>query len=72
MTVTVFRFTNIAILASVLILTLTGIYSFFLVSGGWAVEVHRIAAWALLALIPWKVSISWPSLRRGLGKRLGS
>jgi DMSO/TMAO reductase YedYZ molybdopterin-dependent catalytic subunit len=69
MTATVFRFTNIAILASVFLLTLTGIYSFFLVSGGWAVTIHRIAAWALLALIPWKVGISWRSLRRGLGKR---
>ena len=69
MTATVFRFTNVAILTAVLILTLTGLYSFIWISGGWIVEIHRIAAWALLALIPWKVGISWRSLRRGLGKR---
>ncbi|WP_420629123.1 molybdopterin-dependent oxidoreductase [Candidatus Leptofilum sp.] len=69
MKATVFRFTNIAILAAVLILTLTGLYSFIWVSGGWIVEIHRIASWALLALLPWKVVISWRSLRRGLGKR---
>ncbi|MCB9006396.1 MAG: molybdopterin-dependent oxidoreductase [Ardenticatenaceae bacterium] len=69
MKATVFRFTNVAILASILTLTLTGLYSFIWVSGGWIVEIHRIAAWALLALIPWKVGISWRSLRRGLGKR---
>ena len=69
LTATLFRFTNIAILSSVVLLTLTGIYSFFLISSGWAVTIHRIAAWSLLALIPWKVGISWRSLKRGLGKR---
>lgn len=69
MLATVFRFINIAILAAISLLTLTGIYGFFWISGGWAVEIHRIAAWALLVLIPWKIGISWRSLKRGLGKR---
>ena len=68
MTATVYRFTNSAILTAVVVLTLTGLISFIWISGGWIVDVHRIAAWALLALIPWKVVISWRSLRRGLGK----
>jgi hypothetical protein len=70
MKATVFRFTNAAILASVIGLTLTGVYSFIWISGGWMVEIHRIAAWTLLGLIPWKMGISWRSLRRGLGKKL--
>lgn len=69
MKATVFRFTNSAILVSVVILTITGLLSFTWINVAWLVELHRIAAWALLALIPWKVGISWRSLRRGLGKR---
>lgn len=64
-----FRFVNIAILANIAVLTLTGIVSFFWVSGGWTVHVHRISSWALLALLPWKVGISWRSLKRGIGKK---
>ncbi|NDJ52025.1 MAG: molybdopterin-dependent oxidoreductase, partial [Chloroflexi bacterium] len=51
------------------VITLSGVWSFIWISGGWAVEIHRIAAWVLLALIPWKIGISWRSLKRGLGKR---
>lgn|SRR5574341_179872 len=69
MPATVFRFTNVAILTALVTLILTGVYSFFLTGGGWAVEVHRIAAWVLLALLPWKAGISWRSLKRGPGRR---
>jgi len=55
---TVFRFTNIAILSTLILLTITGTISFFWIATGWIVDVHRIAAWALLALIPWKVGIA--------------
>jgi DMSO/TMAO reductase YedYZ molybdopterin-dependent catalytic subunit len=63
------RFTNTAILALLVVLTLTGIYGIVWTLAGWPYEVHRIAAWALIALIPWKVGISWRSLKRGLQPR---
>ena len=35
----------------------------------WMFEVHRISAWALIALSPWKVLVAIRSLRRGLDRR---
>jgi hypothetical protein len=32
-------------------------------------DVHRVAAWGVMALIPWKIGISWRSLKRGLDRR---
>lgn len=63
------RYTNTAILVVIAILTLSGVYGIFFTLNGWMFDVHRIAAWALVALIPWKVGISWRSLRRGLRPR---
>ncbi|RPI31095.1 MAG: hypothetical protein EHM70_12310 [Chloroflexota bacterium] len=60
------RFTNTALLAAVLILTLTGIYGLFWTLQGWLFDLHRLAGWSLIALIPWKTAISWRSLKRGL------
>lgn len=65
----ILRFTNTALLAIILILSLTGGYGIVWTLNGWVMEVHRAAGWALIALIPWKIGISWRSLRRGLGKR---
>lgn len=66
---TLFRFTNVGLLAVLLLLTASGLYSFLWTSAGWVVHIHRIGAWALLALLPWKALISWRSLRRGVSKR---
>jgi DMSO/TMAO reductase YedYZ molybdopterin-dependent catalytic subunit len=63
------RFVNTAILALVTILTLTGVYGMVWTLGNWAYEVHRMAGWALITLIPWKAGIAWRSLKRGLGPR---
>ena len=65
----VLRFVNGAILALVTLLTLTGIYGLFWTFNGWLFDLHRIAAWALIALIPWKTGISLTSLKRGLQPR---
>jgi DMSO/TMAO reductase YedYZ molybdopterin-dependent catalytic subunit len=62
------RFTNGAILGLIIILTLTGLWGLALTLHGWLFEVHRMAGWALLALVPWKAVISWRSLRRGVGR----
>lgn len=63
------RFVNTAILVLLTILTLTGLYGLVWTLVGWVFEVHRMAAWALVALIPWKIGISWRSLKRGLQPR---
>lgn len=43
--------------------------SFGWLDHGWIVDAHRIAAWALLALVPFKIGIAWRSLKRGPGRR---
>ncbi len=60
------RFTNISILFLIIILTLSGIYGLFWTTGGWMFTVHRAAGWGLIALLPWKIAISFRSLRRGI------
>ncbi|RPJ50780.1 MAG: hypothetical protein EHM21_04230, partial [Chloroflexi bacterium] len=60
------RFTTISILVLIAILTFTGIYGLFWTINGWMFTVHRAAAWALIALLPWKAAISYHSLRRGI------
>jgi DMSO/TMAO reductase YedYZ molybdopterin-dependent catalytic subunit len=62
------RLVNTAILVLVGVLGATGTYGLFW-ANGLAFEAHRIAAWGLLALVPWKAGISWQSLKRGLDKR---
>ena len=61
------RFANILILASITLLTLTGVYGLFWTLQGWAFDLHRWAGWLLIAAIPWKTAISLRSLRRGFG-----
>lgn len=58
------RFVNTAILALIGLLTLSGLYGIVWQMQGWVYEAHRIFAWALIALIPWKTIISLRSLRR--------
>ena len=65
----ILRFTNISLLGLLIILCASGLYGLTWTSGGWVMEVHRIAGWALTALIPWKVGISWRSLKRGVDRR---
>jgi hypothetical protein len=60
------RFTNITILILTILLTLTGVYGLIWTMNGWLFHVHRVAGWALIAIIPWKAAISWRSLKRGL------
>ena len=64
------RFINTLILSLLLLLTLTGVYGLFFPFPAFLFEVHRIAAWALILLIPWKAIISIRSLGRGVDKRL--
>ena len=61
----VLRYTNTAILALILFLTLTGLYGLVFSLKEWAFELHRWAGWALVVLVPWKAVISARSLRRG-------
>ena len=63
------RFINTLILGLLLVLALTGIYGLFFPFPSLLFEIHRIAAWALILLIPWKTIISLRSLRRGFDRR---
>jgi DMSO/TMAO reductase YedYZ molybdopterin-dependent catalytic subunit len=63
------RFTNTALLALIVVLTLSGLWGIAFTLQGWVFEAHRIAGWALIALIPWKTAVSVRSLRRGLDWR---
>ena len=64
------RFINTLILSLLLVLTLTGVYGLFFPFPSYLFEIHRIAAWALILLIPWKTIISIRSLGRGVDRRL--
>lgn len=59
------RFTNAAVLVLAVTLTLTGVYGLFSQLSGLALDLHRVAAWMLVLLFPWKALISYRSLRRG-------
>jgi hypothetical protein len=63
------RVTNASILVSVIALTLTGLYGLMWPMPAWMFDLHRITAWALTALTPWKLLITWGSLKRGLDRR---
>jgi DMSO/TMAO reductase YedYZ molybdopterin-dependent catalytic subunit len=63
------RFINTLILSLLLVLALTGIYGLFFPFPALVFDIHRIAAWALIFLIPWKSIISLRSLRRGMDRR---
>ena len=64
------RFINTLILGLLLVLTLTGVYGLFFPFPSFLFEIHRIAAWALILLIPWKAIISLRSLGRGIDRRI--
>ena len=64
------RFINTLILILLLALTITGIYGLYFPFPTFLFEIHRIAAWALILLIPWKTIISIRSLDRGIDRRL--
>ena len=63
------RYTNTVLLGLLAALTLTGLWGLAFTLHGWLYDVHRAAAWALVALLPWKALIAWRSLRRGLDWR---
>src|SRR5215216_7595813 len=64
------RFINTLILVLFCILGLTGLYGLVWPLPSSLFEIHRIAGWALIVLIPWKGAISLRSLRRGLSAGL--
>jgi DMSO/TMAO reductase YedYZ molybdopterin-dependent catalytic subunit len=64
------RFINVLILVLFCILGLTGLYGLVWPFPSSLFEIHRIAGWALIVLIPWKSAIALRSLARGLRGRL--
>jgi DMSO/TMAO reductase YedYZ molybdopterin-dependent catalytic subunit len=65
------RFINALILILFFILGLTGLYGLVWPFPSSLFEIHRIAGWALILLIPWKGAIALRSLRRGTISRWG-
>jgi hypothetical protein len=65
------RFINALILILFCILGLTGLYGLLWPFPSSLFEIHRIAGWALIVLIPWKGAISLRSLSRGWSRSLG-
>jgi hypothetical protein len=63
------RFINALILTLFCILGLTGLYGLVWPFPASLFELHRIAGWALIVLIPWKGAIALRSLSRGLSRR---
>jgi hypothetical protein len=64
------RFINALILILFIILGLTGLYGLVWPFPSSLFEIHRIAGWALIILIPWKSAIALRSLSRGVDRRL--
>jgi hypothetical protein len=64
------RFINALILILFCILGLTGLYGLVWPFPSSLFEIHRIAGWALVVLIPWKGAIALRSLSRGLDSRV--
>lgn len=64
------RFINTLILVLFCVLGITGLYGLVWPFPSLLFEIHRIAGWALIVLIPWKTIIALRSLRRGLTARL--
>ena len=52
------RFINTLILVLFCVLGVTGLYGLIWSFPSWLFEIHRIAGWALIVLIPWKTAIS--------------
>jgi len=64
------RFINALILILFILLGLTGLYGLVWPSPSSLFDIHRIAGWALIVLIPWKGAIALRSLSRGVDRRL--
>lgn len=63
------RFINTLIFSLLIVLGATGVYGLYFPFPSFLFEIHRIAAWGLVVLIPWKTIISLRSLSRGLDRR---
>ena len=64
------RFINALVLILFCVLGLTGLYGLLWPFPSSLFEIHRIAGWALILLIPWKGAIALRSLSRGMNGRL--
>jgi len=64
------RFINALILILFCVLGLSGLYGLVWPFPSSLFELHRMAGWALIVLIPWKGAIALRSLSRGLSRRL--
>ena len=68
---TTLRFINTLILIIFIVLGLTGLYGLVWPFPSLLFEIHRIAGWGLILLIPWKTAIAIRSLNRRMKPRFG-
>ena len=64
------RFANSALFVLLLILGVSGVVMLYGTWQPWLFDLHRIAGFALIALLPWKALTIYRSLRRGMEKSL--
>ncbi|MDX1687943.1 MAG: molybdopterin-dependent oxidoreductase [Candidatus Promineifilaceae bacterium] len=64
------RFVNSALFVLLLVLGVSGVIMLYGVWQPWLFDLHRIAGFALVALLPWKGLTIYRSLRRGMEKTL--
>lgn len=62
------RFVNPILLVLVVVLGLSGLVMLYGTWQPWVFDLHRMAGWSLIVLLPWKAGIVNRSLRRGMQK----
>jgi DMSO/TMAO reductase YedYZ molybdopterin-dependent catalytic subunit len=60
------RFVNGVLLALLVALTLTGLGMLYVDGPAWVYDAHRVAGWALVAVLPWKSTMVCQALMRRL------
>lgn len=64
------RFVNSALFVLLIILGVSGVIMLYGAWQPWIFDLHRVAGFALIALLPWKALTIYRSLRRGMDKTL--
>ncbi|MEJ2601415.1 MAG: molybdopterin-dependent oxidoreductase [Anaerolineales bacterium] len=64
----IYRFVNTVLLALIVLLGLSGVVMLYGTWLPWLYDLHRIAGFALIVLLPWKAIIIYRSLIRGMDK----
>jgi DMSO/TMAO reductase YedYZ molybdopterin-dependent catalytic subunit len=64
------RFVNTTLFAVIVVLSFSGLAMLYGTWFRWVFDLHRVAGWVLIGLIPWKGGLIFRSLKRGPGREL--